>query len=143
MMRMNEHLENIAIFLLGSAIAKPLMIILAIFAAVVMLASGLVFWHYKVMTAIIFTVVSFLFLYVVYQINPETFEDHGWLILIPLPMFLLGYLIERLPVSEFKVQPTSLSSLNPISFQPSFSNLVLIFIILLAVIGIGLSLKEE
>jgi len=136
---LEEKLDDVSENLLGGIISKPLMIILGVIAVVVILGIGLVvLWIYKLITALIFAIVTLLVLWVLHQI--DALERYPYLILLPLPMFLLGYFIEKSGLTMLTIRPLSLEEF---SLTINMSTFMLFAVIGLVAVGLLLSFLKK
>ena len=119
----------------------PIIVLIGILAIVVLVIATVVSWLMGLLTAMLFGVVTLLFLYALHELDMIEVKEDRWLLFTPFIMFFAGLALDKIGVLQ--VQPLSLSSLMATPFTLSLEVIMLLIVIFLLIVDVALAVARR
>jgi predicted outer membrane lipoprotein len=115
----------------------PVIVLIGIIGIIFLVVAGVIVWLLGLLTAIIFAIITLLFLYAFHELDMIDIQQDRWLLFTPFIMFFVGLGLDKTGVLQ--IQPLSLNALLTNLFTLSATNVFLLIIILLLLVDIAVS----
>jgi predicted outer membrane lipoprotein len=118
----------------------PVIVLIGILAIVALVIATVVTWLLGLLTAILFGVVTLLFLYAFHEFDMIDIEQDRWLLATPFIMFFVGLGLDKAGV--LTIQPLSIDAFMSNPFTISLTNILLFIVVALLIVNVVVARRE-